>query len=685
MIKKILSLLFVLCTLAAPARTVYPLSEEWRFQFGHENNADRARYVSLPHTWNGDALAGVYPYLRTQGLYFRSLYAPQEWTGKRLFLRFGGVESTADIFVNGNYVASHRGAGVAFTVEITDHLIRGRRNELMVAVSNVPRGDVMPTATERNHYGGISRQVELLVTDPIAISPLYHGSEGLFILTDMVEPERAEGRAILHLSVPTPQAVAITLKAYDASGKCCAEQRRTLKSNYDYSRPIEIPFAILNPKPWSPEEPSLYRFTATVSGGENYDQVEVTTGLRCLSLTAGGGLRINGRRVDLRALSPAYDHPACASLMGPEEIDADLELLEEVGANALFSPAGPHAPYLYSACDKRGLLARIDLPFTRTAYLSDLNYYSSPEFEEQGVELLRAIIAQHMNNPSVVIWGLFTDLKINDPKLLAYLKRLNAVAHEMDPTRPTLATSNQDGEINFITDAIAWHQQLGWERGRGEDLSLWIGTMAEKWSHLSSAIHYSAEGFIHQQPDSYEKPAPYTLELPERRQSRFHELYMAQLSKDSTSLLWGHWVDGLSDYGSARRDEGINGSGLVSFDRRTRKDAFYLFRARWNAKKMTLHIADKRWVERPAQPQQLHIYASETADSVWMTINNDTMQLVRVAPNLYFSEEFMPQRENHVVVRMGQMKDEMFFRCGSELKEPQPQAPLRIAGPGWIN
>lgn len=683
--KRVLFVLFALVSLTASARTRYPLSEDWRFQFGFENNADRARYVSLPHTWNGDALAGVYPYLRTQGLYFRTLYAPKEWAGKRLFLRFGGVENVADLFVNGCFVASHRGGGVAFTIEITDYVLRGAKNELVVAVSNSKRNDLMPAASERNSYGGISREVELLVTDQAAISPLYYGSEGLFIHTDTIDPERAEGYAVLHLSVPSPQSVSVVLKAYDEAGTCCMEQRRTLKNNYDYKQPIQIPFAILNPKAWSPESPALYRFEASISCGESHDTVAVTTGLRRISLTAGGGLRINGKRTELRALSLAYDHPACASLLGQEEIDRDIELLQEVGANALFSPEGPHAPYLYEQCDRLGLLSRIDLPFLRTNYLSDLNYCASPAFEEQGIELLRSIIAQHFNHPSVVLWGLFCDLKIIDERLTDYLKRLNQTAHASDPTRPTLATSNQDGDLNFITDGIAWHQELGWERGRGEDISLWIGQMREKWNHLCSAIHYSAEGFIHQQPDRYEKPSPYTLDLPERRQSRFHELYLAQLAQDSTSLLWGHWVEGLSDYGSARRDEGLNGSGLLSFDRKIRKDAFFLYRARWNRTLKTLHLADKRWEERPATLQRMHIYASETADSVWMTINEDTMHLEKVAPNIYYSEEFMPARENRVVVHMGSMSDEFRFRSGSELKEPQLMAPLQIGGLPPIN
>lgn len=679
--KRLTLLVLLLTTLigSVQGRTTYPLRDGWRFQFAYENDADRARYISLPHTWNGDALAGVYPYLRTQGLYFRSLYVPQEWSGKRLFLRFGGVESVADLFINGCYVASHRGPGVAFTIEVSDYLLRGRDNELVVAVSNAQRGDLMPAATERNLYGGITREVELLVMDPVGVSPLYYGTEGLFIRTEKLDQERAEGVARLHLTVPSPQAVEITLKAYDEQGVCRFEQRRMLKSNYDYKRPIEIPFSILEPRAWSLENPALYRFTAEVSAGDHHDQVEVRTGLRIVSLTAEGGLRINGQRVELRGLSLAYDHPG-APLLSAEEYDRDLKLVSEVGANAILSQAAPHAPYLYARCDELGLLARIDLPFSRTAYLSDLNYYASPAFEEQGLELLRAMIAQHQNNPSVVMWGLFMDLKIVDNQMVEYIKRLNTVAHEMDLTRPTVATSNQDGDLNFITDAIIWHQQLGWERGLAEDLGLWIRQMGEKWRHLCSAIHYAAEGFCQQQPDRYGRPAPFTQELPERRQSRFHEEYLIQLATDSLPLLWGHWVEGLSDYGSARRDGGVNGSGLVSFDRNERKDIFYLYRARWNQQRKTLHIADKRWTERPAGPQQLRVYASETADSVWMMVNDDTLCMERLAPNIYQSETFVPSLQNRVVVRMGDIRDEAEFRCGSELKRPQPTVPLRIAG-----
>ena len=214
--KRILLLLLTLAALTggAQARTTRP-DDGWSFFFVHENSGDRARPVSLPHTWNFDALAGVYPYQRTQAIYTRSLYIPADWSGKRLFLRFAGVENAADLFVNGNHAGNHVGAGVAFTFEITDFIRFGADNQLLVLVANTPRSDLM-AATERNLYGGIVRGVELLVTDPVAVSPLYLGTDGLLIHAAEISEERVEGYAELHLSIPTPRTVEVNLKALEA-------------------------------------------------------------------------------------------------------------------------------------------------------------------------------------------------------------------------------------------------------------------------------------------------------------------------------------------------------------------------------------------------------------------------------------------------------------------------------------
>lgn len=674
--KRIL-LLFLLFWTASQlaAREVYPLNADWRFHFAHEESADKARNISLPHTWNFDALAGVYPYFRTQALYSRDLFLPAEWATKRIFLRFGGAESVADLFVNGSYVDSHAGGGVAFAFEITDYLLCGSMNQLVVGVSNAPRNDLMPAASERNSYGGLTRGVELIVTDQAAISPLYFGSEGLLIHPAELSAERAEGEAELHLSIPVKgESVELTLEAFDPEGNRCFSMHRVLKSSYDFQKPVRIPFAIENPRLWSPSSPALYRFRAEIACGKSRDTVSVATGLRTISLSADKGLEINGETIAVRGVSIAYDHPRTGPLMGEREYTEELALAREMGANTLLSAAAPHAPVLYERCDQEGMLARIDLPFARTNFLSDICYYASLRFEQQGEQLLREIIVQHMNHPSVVLWGLFCDLRIVDKRLSGYVERLNSVAQTLDESRPTVATSNQDGVLNFIPDGIVWHQQVGWERGMVEDLAIWLEQMECRWSYLKSAIHYGVEGAIDQQPDSYAKPTPYTLDLPERRQTRFHEEYVRQLAADS--LLWGVWIDGLSDYGSARRPGGVNASGLVSFDRTQRKDAFWLYRAWWNRSEKTLHLADKRWAERPDEPQQLRVYASPGLVPT-LLINSDTVALEASGPCIYQSAELVLGKRNWITVTAGDLRDEAEIRCGCALKRPQPTAPLQ--------
>lgn len=192
--KKLFLIFLLIAAWNTQAREVYPLCDDWLFSFRYENSSDNARCVTLPHTWNLDALAGTAPYLRTTADYQRKLYVPQEWAGKRLFLKFYGVESIARLFVNGTYVGEHRGGTTAFVFEITDRVKYGSENLLRVAVSNAITGDVLPLSSIHNIYGGINRDVELIVTDPTAVSPLYLGSSGVLIHPRAVSAERPKPR-----------------------------------------------------------------------------------------------------------------------------------------------------------------------------------------------------------------------------------------------------------------------------------------------------------------------------------------------------------------------------------------------------------------------------------------------------------------------------------------------------------
>lgn len=675
MIRLLLTLLFLSAGyVTAQAREVYPLDDGWRFFFQHENGGDNARPVVLPHTWNLDALAGTYPYLRTQGNYAREIYIPREWQSRRIFLRFGGAQSVTNLFVNGIHSGEHRGGNTAFTMEITDGVRFGAMNSLLVVVDNALRSDLLPASAEHNLYGGIYRSVELLVTDATAVSPLYLGSDGVLIHPGLITEDHAEGTAEIHLLSPSAVSCRVTLTMLAPDGS--AVFTKTLKVRPD-QKTLSVPFSVDKPELWSPSRPFLYRFTVKVEGEGTADEVSVETGFRTLSVDAREGLSINGERLPVRGVALYYDRAGNAGLLGDADYACDLGLAKELGANALRSPAGPHGQELYTLCDREGVLVWIDLPFIRAPYMGELPYFSTSAFEENGLQQLREIIAQNMNHPSVAMWGLFSSLRPVDSRLKGYVSRLNDLAHAMDPARPTVACSNQNGEINFVTDLIVWRQEVGWLRGTTDDAGIWSGQLHCNWSDLRSGVCYGAEGNPKQQKDRIEKATLHTTDLPERRQTQFLEEYARQLVPDS--LFWGVWIDQLADFGSARSADGLNHAGLVSFDRATRKDAFYLYKALWNDAVPTLHIAEKRWTPRLSQKQVLKVYASGT-ETPLMLIDGDTTALTLYAPGQYRTEELSLRPENRVTVAMGELRDSAVIRCGDPLKQPEPTDLLQTIG-----
>ena len=243
---KRLFVLLLLCGLVTSgrAREVFPLNEGWRFFFKTERTSDNARHVTLPHSWNTDPRALGY-WLETTGNYQNTIFLPLEWASKRIFLKFYGVQSVADLFVNGSYVGSHRGAATAFTFEITDKVRFGADNGLLVVVSNSYRDDVLPTSTDMNLYGGIFRDVELIATETTAISPLYFGSDGVLVHPRSVDGERAEGEIEVHITSKQESNCMLNIQIENSEGRTVFARRQKVHIE---DEPVMVPFAIENPE-----------------------------------------------------------------------------------------------------------------------------------------------------------------------------------------------------------------------------------------------------------------------------------------------------------------------------------------------------------------------------------------------------------------------------------------------------
>ena len=672
----IATLLLLAACASVQAREVFPLNEGWRFFFKSENSSDNARHVTLPHTWNTDTGACGY-FLETTANYQNDMYVPAEWASKRLFVKFYGVQNVADLFVNGYHVGAHRGGSTAFTFEITDKIRFGEDNALLVVVSNNSRDDVLPASTDMNLYGGIYREAELILTGKTAVSPLHLGSEGVLVRQKSVTSALVEGEAEIYLTSAGESTCMLTLDITAPDGRKVFTKRQ--KTRLD-GRPVVIPFSIADPQLWSPSSPALYRVTASIGEETVTDSVTVRTGFRNIQVTTAGGLTINGERIPVHGVTLYHDNAISGGAVLAQDYDADLQQIRDLGANALRSAVMPHAQYLYDRCDEQGLLVWVDSPLHRSSFLGDVAYFATPQFEQNGIQQLQEIIAQNYNHPSVVMWGIFSRLWMRGDDVTPYLRRLNDTAHAMDRSRPTVACSDQNGGLNFITDLIVWRQDVGWRKGSTDDVAVWRNQLQKNWSNLRSGVCYGGSGFIGHK--SYTaQAAPRSNWMPEERQTRFHEEYVKNLQNDS--LFWGTWINNMFDYGSARRPYGINGEGLVTIDRRERKDAYYLYRALWNERKPTLHIVDKRRSLRDRNRQAFSVYSSVGAPTLF--VGADTVAMTQYAACQYRSDSVEIQGIVQVKAVAGEQCDSVTLRVGNVLKPKRQPVPRRTAGPQQTN
>lgn len=653
----VLAILATLSFTSLAAREVVSLNDDWRFYFTSENSADYARSISLPHTWAYDSSRSIISSQPTTANYLRTIYVPQEWASKRLFLKFYGVESIAELFVNGQYVGEHRGGATAFTFEITSKVKAGENNRIQVIVNNAPQNDILPTSREEDNYGGIYRDVELIITDKSAVSPLYYGSDGVLIKTVEASEQIASGVAKVYLTSSVSTLCNISFSVLNPEG-AVVYQRLVNKARIG-SEPIDIPFSVAKPELWSPSSPSQYTFVVDVTDGQMRDVVSVKSGFRDIKVNGEGLISINNTPTQMRAVTLLHDHPYIGGAASRRDIETDIALVQEVGANMVRSAHHPHSNHLYDICDREGIFAWIDFPLVKAPFLSDIAYYPTKNFQDQGIETLREIIAQNTNHPSVIMWGIFTLMSSRGDDPIPYIKEINTLAKSLDPTRPTVAVSDQDGDINNITDLIVWKQSIGWSRGSFADIEMWSNILHTDWKNLRSAVVYSASGRYDQQSSDANFRASSSLNattwFPESRQRRFHEEYSQRLLSDS--LFWGICLNNMFDFKSARNSMGENNAGLITFDRRDRKDIFYLYKANWNRSEPTLHIAARRERTVNNKLHTIKVYASGE-ETPTLLVNGDTVTMKANAAAQFTADSVLLRNGvNKVVVYQGDKID----------------------------
>ena len=647
--------IFAICAfMSVSAREVYSLNSGWKFFYAEENSSDNAREVTLPHTWNIDAFVGGMAYRQTLANYRRALFVPNEWKGKRLFLRFYGVQNVADVFVNGRHVGDHYGGYTAFTFEITDKVSYGYDNTLLVAVSNTLRNDVLPTSAENNVYGGIYRDVELIVTDNVAVSPMYYGTDGVMVHQTQVTKDRVVGHVDVAMlgRKDSQQNVTVDFVAPDGY----VSLSKVVKAKVDGNL-VTVPFTLENAELWSLSQPRLYTVRVTIGD----DVVEVKTGFRKIEVTSEKKFTINGRRIRVHGVLLGHDRMPIGNALSKSDMDADLATIRDMGANAVRSLTGPHAQHFYNECDRLGMVVWVDFPLTRAPFLSDISYYPTERFEANGMHQLREIVLQNINHPSVAMWGVFSLMRGRSQAQMDYIRKLNSTAKKLDVTRPTVAISDQDGDINFITDLIVWHQSVGWDKGDASDLELWQNALRTSWNHLRQAVCYGESSNPARFGDASKTTC--AIAVAHASQQKFHEGYTRWIDED---LFWGVWLDSMFDLGSTRYVRGVRNSGVIAGDHTTRKNLFYLYKSQWDRRTPTLYIVDKKNNIRPENKQALTVYSSMGMPT--MLVNGDTVACKNIARTIYRTDTLTLNGTNTVKVMFGDKVDEMTLTIGNYLR-----------------
>lgn len=622
----LLGLLFASASLFG--RETINLNRSWKFVAGWEVRSNIYSEINLPHTWNRDALSGKQDYFRGLCNYEKTLDIPAEWKGKQLYLRFKGVNTIANVFINGKHTMEHRGGYTAFTVDITNRVKYGEKNVIMVRVNNALQLDIMPLLGDFNMYGGIYRDVDLIVTEPEHVSPMDFGSNGVYLKQSSVTKDAAkvDAKIMVNGTVGTNPLVAV--KILDDKQNVVAQQEVTTVLDAQGKGVALLTLDVKKPHLWNGVK-DPYRYDVEVSvkkDGKETDKVMDKIGFRYFHVDPDKGFFLNGEHLQLRGVCRHQDRAEIGNALSPVHHDDDMAIMLEMGVNAIRLAHYPQDKYFYDLCDKNGLVVWAEIPFIGPGGYRDKGFVDQASFRDNGKQQLIELVRQNFNHPSICFWGIFNELKQVGDDPCDYILELNELAHQEDPTRITTAASNQGGRLNELTDVIAWNQYFGWYGGDPSSIGKWADATHKKYPTRGIAVsEYGAGASIAHQQEKLEKTVAGSYWHPENWQTYFHEEHWKAM--DQRPFLWGTFVWNMFDFGAAHRTEGEipgkNDKGLVTFDRKFKKDAFYFYKANWNRNEPFVYIAERRITQRKQAEQVVKIYSN--CDEVELFVNGKSM------------------------------------------------------------
>ena len=558
--------------------------------------------VDLPHTWNArDGQDGGNDYWRGTCIYRTRFAAPQFNTAsQQVWIQFDGVNASAHVVLNGSPVCNHDGGYSTFRANITE-LLRDE-NELTVEVDNSKNDRVYPQKADFTFYGGIYRDVSLMVVSKNHFTLDYFGGPGIRI-------------------TPTVQGADASVQVttwHDGEGEVSIELLDAAGNTVATGKGPDITLTIFNAHLWNGvKDPYLYSCKARlVVNGMVEDETTTRFGVRSFKVDPKKGFFLNGKSYPLHGVSRHQDRKGLGNAITREMHDEDMALIKEIGANTIRLAHYQHDQYFYDLCDEVGMVVWAEIP-----YISE----HMPNGRENTISQMKELIIQNYNHPCIVCWGVSNEITIStkDKKdMLDNHRQLNDLCHEMDKTRlTTLACYAMCGPFNrsaHITDMVSWNLYLGWYVPGFILNDLWMGFFHLCFPNRPFGYsEYGAEGM-----PNLHSTHPHRGDHTEEYQAKYHE-YMLRCFKRHP-WMWATHVWNMFDFAADARDQGgepgMNHKGLVTFDRKTKKDSFYLYKAWWSDEAF-VHICSKRFVERTGSTATVKVYSNQSTVALYVNGN----------------------------------------------------------------
>ena len=623
-------------------REIISLNENWTLSFPKGDHA--TEQVNLPHTWNAvDGNDGNGSYLRTTGVYTRTFTAPkQPREGGRTYVEVLAAALNSTVKVNGQVATTHEGGFSIFRADVTDLCHEGE-NELTIEVSNEDTPSMYPSSADFTFYGGLYRGVNLISVPDAHFDLDYYGGPGMMVTPVPTEDGGANFTIKSFVTNPADD-LTVMYSIEDCFGR---EVASAVRGSTDTEVTIYVPDAQL----WSMDEPNLYTVVATLQrNNEEVDEIAANVGVRSFKVTPDEGFSINGVPTPLRGVSRHQDRVFEGNALTAEEHYDDAMLIKELGANTIRLAHYQHSQDFYDACDEIGFAVWAEIPF--------ISVFKKGEGAHKHVmEEMKELIIQNYNHPSIMFWGISNEILIGgiSQELVDTHHDLEKLCKELDPTRLTtiahVSTTPVNGPMHHITDLESYNHYFGWYGGKMEQNGPWLDQFHAEHPDICIGIsEYGCEGII-----NWHSNTPQCKDYTEEYQALYHE-HMAQVFEDRP-WVWASHVWNMFDFGCAARNEGgvsgRNNKGLITMDRKTKKDSYFVYQAYWTQTPM-VHIAGRRHAQRAGETTEIKVYSNQ--DTVVLYVNGKEVGQ-QTAHRVFKFNAALNEGFNTIVAVAGDVKD----------------------------